>query len=147
MQKNYSLNKLIFLLLCLFYFQDSKGETMLSFSLCSPAVSPGWINTPDSTKGVKSIFEFAASLKDVNGKSLKLSEKKKLFREQIRAIKNAGNKTKNEKILLTILTVLAFIGAVAILGNIAYNGGAGLWPGVGLLVCIFLLVFFLKRIW
>ena len=95
---------------------------------------------------IKPIAEFAASLRNRSGVLLKFKERKHLLKEQLQAIRQSPDKTKNQKTLLTILAILAFIGIFAILYVIGYNGGAGLWPVVGLGIAIFLLLFFLKRI-
>jgi len=100
-----------------------------------------------TTRNIKPIAEFKASLRDANGVLLKFKERKHLLKKQLQAIRQSPDKTKKEKVLLTILAVLAFVGVVSILGIIGYNGGAGLWPGAGLLISIFLLVFIIKRIW
>ena len=96
---------------------------------------------------LKSVAAFAVSLRDANGGLLKFKQRKQLLKKQLSAIRQSPDKTKNQKVLLTILAILAFLGIVAVLAIIAYNGLAGLWPVVGLAISIALLVFVLKRIW
>jgi len=134
MQLKYSVIRVLFLSLC---FSLSSG------SLYSALMIP----SDSSTAMYKSFSEFAAPLKNKNGKDLGFTKRIALLRHQLKAIKNSNNQSKNKKIILTVLTVLVFIGVIAILANLGYHGGAGLWPGVGLVISIFFLVFFLKRIW
>jgi len=147
MKQNYSLLRIVVLSFCIFYLPDAKAEKLVCLSVTPHSTMVAYTPPSDSTtRSYKSIADFAASLKDKKGESLQFRAKVKLLREQLRAIRQAKEETKSNRTLLTILTILAFLGVVVILGVIGYSGGAGLWPFVGLLVSIFLLIFFLKRI-
>ncbi len=143
------LSRFLLLATVFFYLSPLRVKAISSaplpnqLNVFSSVLKPDTLTAPK----VKSITEFTASLKDANGVFLKLKVRRQLLKEQLHAIRQSPDKTKNQKVLLTILAVLAFIGVVSILWVIGYNGGAGLWPVVGLLVSIFLLVIVIKRIW
>lgn len=115
-----------------------------------PSLQAATVSKPtppaDSTiKTYKTINAFSASLKDENGKSLKWKEKKKLLREQIRAIKKSGDMSKGAKVALIILSVIVALGllyAVAALAcGISCNGSeaAAIVVGIGGVFLVILL--------
>jgi hypothetical protein len=93
--------------------------------------------TDSSIKTYKSIAAFSASLKDENGKSLKWKEKKKLLKEQVRAIKKSKGTSKGDKVGLIILSVVVAIGLIylvaALACSLSCNGSdaAALIVGIG----------------
>jgi len=108
----------------------------------------------DSTvKTYKSIGAFSASMKDENGKPLKWKERKKLLKEQVKAIKNSNEPSKEGKVVLIILSVIAallLIGLVASLAcNLSCSGSdaAAVIVGVGgTALVIWLLIIMIRRI-
>jgi len=74
----------------------------------------------DSTvKSYKKIGEFSASLKDNDGKLLKWKERKKIMKEQLKGIKNAGDLSKGEKVALTIVSILVALGLLYVVAGLA----------------------------
>ena len=80
----------------------------------------------DSTvKTYKSIAAFTASMKDEKGNLLKWKERKKLLKEQVKAIKNADEPSKGGKIALIILSVLVAIGLISLIAALACSLSCG----------------------
>lgn len=80
----------------------------------------------DSTlKTYKSIAAFSASMKNESGQPLKWKERKKLLKEQVRAIKNADEPSKGGKTALIILSVLVAIGLISLIAALACNLSCG----------------------
>jgi hypothetical protein len=109
--------------------------------------------TDSSLKTVKPIAAFVNSLKDENGKLLKWKERKKLLKEQVRAIKNSGEMSKGEKTLLIILCVVVALGLLFLVAGLACNlscsgsDGAALLVGLGgSALIIFLAIIAIKAI-
>lgn len=74
----------------------------------------------DSTvKKYKSIAAFSASLKDENGNQLKWKERKKLLKEQVRAIKKSKDISEGGKVALIILSVIVALGLIALVTALA----------------------------
>lgn len=105
----------------------------------------------DSTKTYKSLEEFKKSLKDENGKPLKLKERKKLLKQQIKAIKNDKNMSDGGKVGLIILCVLLALalayGVAALSCSLSCSGseGAAVVVAVLGLAGVALLTFFVIR--
>lgn len=96
----------------------------------------------------KPISEFSKTLKDENGKKLKLKERKKLLKKQLKGIKKANDLSKGEKIALMILSIAAAIGLGALLAaaacSIACGGAEALaivvaFAGYGILTMLLIL--------
>ena len=80
----------------------------------------------DSTlKTYKTLTAFSASLKDEKGNPLKWKERKKLLKEQVKAIKNADEPSKGGKIALIILSVLVAIGLISLIAALACSLSCG----------------------
>ena len=105
----------------------------------------------DSTKTYKSVEEFKKSLKDESGKPLKLKERKKLLKQQLKAIKKDKTTSRGDKVVLIIVCVLLALALAYIVGAIACSlscsGSEGAAVVVALLglVGIGLLTFFVIR--
>jgi len=106
-----------------------------------------------SLKIYKPISNFAASMKDENGKLLKWKERKKLLREQVRAIKHSGGLSNKGKAALIILSVIVAMGLIALIGylscSIACAGSGALAIVVlagGTALVILLLIHVVRRI-
>ena len=119
------------------------------------ATTAGGTSLPkDSTvKTYKSIAAFAASMKDDNGKPLKLKERKKLLKEQVRAIQHAKEPSKGVKVLLIILSVIVaaalIIGVASLACSISCSGSEALAIVVGVLgtaLVIWLLIAVIRSI-
>lgn len=101
----------------------------------------------------KSIAAFSTSLRHADGSSLKWKEKRKLLRQQVKAIKHSDELSRSNKTLLTILSVLAAFGLLylvaALACNLSCNGSesAAILLGLGgSVIVIFLLVLALRSI-
>lgn len=140
---------------CMIVYLGNRPSEIFNYSSSLHAAIPLAASFPkDSTlKTYKTINAFAASLKDETGKSLKWREKKKLLKEQVRAIKSANDLSKGAKAGLIILSVLLAIGLLYVVAALACNiscsgsaGGAVLVAVGGTAVTIFLLVIAIKAI-
>jgi membrane protein implicated in regulation of membrane protease activity len=107
----------------------------------------------DSTKTYKSLEEFKKMMKDENGKPLKLKERKKLLKQQIRAIKNADDMSDGGKVALIILCVLLAIvlayGVAALSCSLSCSGAEGAAVVVAILGAagiVFLTIFLIRGI-
>lgn len=128
-------------------------ETLFRYSL--PFNQAMASNTPrDSTvKTYKSIGAFNISMKDANGKLHTWKERKKLLKEQVRAIKNASGISNGAKTALIILSVLVALGLIILVAALACslscNGSeaAAVIVGVGGTgLVIFLLIVVIRSI-
>jgi hypothetical protein len=80
----------------------------------------------DSTvKTYKSISAFSASMKDEKGNYLKWKERKKLLKEQIRAIKHSNEPSNGGKTALIILSVLVAILLIGLIASLACSISCG----------------------
>lgn len=77
--------------------------------------------TDSTVKTYKSFTAFLASLKNENGKSLHWKEKKKLLKEQIRAVKRSDELSTGAKILLITLSVIVALGLTYLVAALACN--------------------------
>jgi hypothetical protein len=100
-----------------------------------------------SLKTYKPIAAFKASMKDENGKLLKWKERKKLLKEQIRAIRHSNEPTDGGKVALIVLSVLVAMGLIALIAflacEISCSGSAALAVIVaigGTALVVFLLI-------
>lgn len=107
----------------------------------------------DSSKTYKSLEEFKKMLSDENGKPLKLKERKKLLKNQIKAIKNADDLSTGGKIaLITLCILLALVlayGVAALACSLSCSGAEGAAVVVailGLAGIILLTVFLIRSI-
>ncbi len=132
--------------LMIIYFSNQPGQL---FNYSSPLNAAIPVNTSlpkDSTvKTHKPIAAFAASLKDETGKKLKWKERKKLLREQVRAIRKS-DMSNGGKVALIILSVFVAIGLLGLILALACDlscsgsEGAAILVGVGGTVLISLLL-------
>ncbi|OSZ81541.1 hypothetical protein CAP36_09995 [Chitinophagaceae bacterium IBVUCB2] len=106
-----------------------------------------------SQKTYKSISAFSASLKNEEGKKLRLKERKKLLKEQVKAIKNSTDMSKGGKIALIILSVIVALGLLSLVASLACglscNGsaaGAILVAIGGTALVVYLLVITIRAI-
>ena len=140
---------------CMIVFFSNQPDKIFSFSIPLNATAPATSSLPgDSTiKTYKTVAAFSASLKDENGKSLKWKEKKKLLKEQIRAIKKDPGKSNGAKVGLIILSVLVaiglFYGVASLACTLSCGGSEGAAVVVmigGTAVIIFLLIIAIRAI-
>lgn len=136
------------------YFSNQPGA-VFDYSTPLNAAIPAATSFPkDSTvKTYKPISVFSASMKDENGKQLKWKERKKLLKEQLRAIKNSKDPSDGGKAALIILSVVVALGLLylvaALACNISCNGseGAAIVLAIGgTALVIFLLVIAIRAI-
>lgn len=123
---------------CMIVFFSNQPDKIFSFSIPLNATAPATSSLPgDSTmKTYKTIAAFSASLKDENGKSLKWKEKKKLLKEQVRAIKKDTQMSDGAKVGLIILSVLIAIGLFYLVAALACNLSCGGSEGAASVVLI-----------
>jgi predicted membrane channel-forming protein YqfA (hemolysin III family) len=136
---------------CMLVFFSNRPDQLFRYTSPLNATLPAPAELPrDSTlKTAKTIAAFSASLRDETGKSLKWKEKKKLLKEQIRAIKKDKAISDGGKVGLIILSVLAAIGLLylvaALACNLSCSGAEGaatlvMIGGAGLIVFLLVLV-------
>ncbi len=106
-----------------------------------------------SLRSFKPINAFAASMKDENGKLLKWKERKKMLKEQIRAIKNDKEPSPGGKTGLIILSVIVALGLIGLVGSLACTISCGGSEALAIVVLIggtalvvALLVYVIRRI-
>lgn len=136
------------------YLSNHPDRLFQSYPTISAAMKTEPSLPKDSlAKGYKSIKDFSASMKDVNGNQLKWKERKKLLKEQIRDIKKSNGLTNGAKIGLIILSVLVAIGLIALVAALACDlscsgsDAAAAIVGIGgTALVIFLLVLVIRNI-
>ena len=105
-----------------------------------------------AVKTYKSIAEFSASMKDENGNHLKWKERKKLLKEQVRAIKSSGLPSEGKAGLIILSVIAALFLLALVLGlacNLSCSGSDAAAVVVGLggtALIIFLLVVVIRSI-
>ncbi len=114
-----------FMIVCLANHPDRlfRYGGSLNAAVASSSSLPG----DSSIKTYKSIPAFIASMKDEKGNTLKWKERKKLLREQVKAIKRSTEPSEGGKIALIILSVigaLLLIYAIAALACTLSCGGS-----------------------
>ena len=135
----------------MFVYFGNREATPFSAPVFSASAVNSFSLPKDSTKTYKSIEEFRKSLKDENGKPLKLKERKKLLKEQVKAIKKDKTTSRGDKVGLIILCVLLALvlayAVAAIACSLSCSGseGAAVVVAVLGLVGVGLLTFFLIR--
>ena len=136
---------------CMIVYFSNRPAEIFNYSTPLHAALPVSSKPPtDSTvKTYKTIAAFSASLKDENGKFLKWKEKKKLLKEQIRAVKKDNDMSAGAKVGLIFLSVLVALGLLYLVGALACglscNGSEGaavavMIGGVGLTVFLLIIV-------
>ncbi len=106
-----------FIMVCI---SNDRFRSLQYFPSLQAATTSKQLPPTDSIlKTYKSIGAFSASLKDENGKHLKWKERKKLLKEQIRAIKKSKDTSKGGKVALIILSVIVAVGLIALVGSLA----------------------------
>jgi hypothetical protein len=129
---------------------SNRPENLFRFSIPLNAATGYGLSFPkDSTiKSYKSIAEFRALMKDETGKPLKWKEKKKLLKEQIRAIKKDKDVSNAGKVALIILSIAVALGLLYLIAALACDlscsGSEGaatvlMIGGAGLIVFLFIL--------
>lgn len=123
---------------CMIVYFSNRPAEIFNYSAPLHAALPVSAKLPtDSTlKAYKTMAAFSAFLKDETGKSLKWKEKKKLLKEQIRAIKKDNDLSKGAKVGLIILSVLGALGLLYLVSALACNLSCGGSEGAATLVMI-----------
>lgn len=135
----------------LMLFFANRPEKIFSYgpSLQAASTLPSSLPADSIQKKYKSIPAFSASLKDENGVPLKWKEKKKLLKEQVRAIKQDRDMSDGAKAGLIILSIAVALGLVygvaAIACNLSCSGQEGaaavvMIGGVGVIIFLTVLV-------
>ena len=132
----------------MFVYFGNRQVTPLTVSVFPTSAVNAFSLPKDSTKSYKSLEEFKKSLKDENGKPLKLKERKKILKQQLKAIKKDKTTSEGGKVVLIILCILlAFalaIGVGALSCSLSCSGSEGAAVVVAILglVGVGLLTFF-----
>lgn len=140
--------------LMLAFISNDKFQRLNYFPIVQAAIVSKPVSTTDSTvRTYKSIAAFSASLKDENGKSLKWKERRKMLKEQVRAIKKSKEPSQGAKVALIVLSVIAALGLIYLVAALACSiscGGseaAAVIVGMGgTALVIFLLVITIRAI-
>ncbi|MEO7393358.1 MAG: hypothetical protein ABIU11_00370 [Chitinophagaceae bacterium] len=112
-----------FMLICI---SNGRFRSIQYFSPLQAATASKPITPADSTvKAYKSIAAFSASLKNETGKVLKWKEKKKLLKEQVRAIKKSGELSQGAKVALIILSVIVALGLLYLVAALSCSISCG----------------------
>jgi len=106
---------------CMFVCISNHKNPVETYFQALNAVSASKPTSPkDSTlKNYKSVTAFSASIKDENGKLLKWKERKKLLKEQVKAIKKSKEISDGGKVALIILSVIVALGLVYLVAALA----------------------------
>jgi membrane protein implicated in regulation of membrane protease activity len=109
------------------YFGNRQTSPLNYFVLTSSANT---FSVPkDSAKTYKSLDEFKKMMKDENGKPLKWKERKKLLKNQVKAIKKTNDMSEGGKVALIILCVLLALvlayGVAALSCSLSCSGAEG----------------------
>ena len=104
-----------------------------------------------NSKKYKSIEAFKTSMKDADGNLLKWKERKKLLKEQVKAIKKSSDTNDGGKVVLIILSVLVAAGLLYLIAaascSLSCSGadGAAILVGVGGTAAVVLLTILVIR--
>lgn len=131
---------------CMVVYFGNQPDKIFRSSTPLSAAAPSSFPKDSTIKSYKTIETFRASMKDETGKTLKWKEKKKLLKEQIRAIKKDTEMSKGAKVALIVLSVLVAIGLFYLVAALACNLSCGGSEGAASLVLIggsALIIFFL----
>ena len=133
-------------------YMGNRPEMLFQYSTpFSSALATLPYSTGDSLtkKTYKSPSEFNASIRDENGKLLKWKERKKLLKEQVRAIKNTSGLSRKDQVGLIILSVIVAIGLIILIGALSCSiacGGSGVLAVIVAVGGVALIIFLLLRI-
>ena len=121
----------------MFVYFGNRQVTPFNSSVLSASAVNSFSQLGDSTKTYKTVEEFKKSLNDENGKPLKLKERKKLLKQQIRAIKKDKAISDGGKAGLIILCVLLALvlayGVAALSCSLSCSGSEGAAVAVAVL--------------
>lgn len=138
---------------CMIVCLSNRPETLFGFYPHVKAFAITFPAKDSAVKHYKSVSDFYSSLKDGKGNQLKWKERKKLLKEQVRAIKKDNDLSKGAKITLIILSVLAAAGLFLLVAALSCNlscagsGAAAALVGIGgTALIIFLLIWALRAI-
>ena len=122
-------------------------------SLYAAVVSPVSMPKDSSAKKYLPVKEFSEKMYTADGKMLKWKERKKLLKQQIKAIRQASEPSKADKTLLIILSVLAALGLLLLVTSLAcnlscnwHNAAAVLVGAAGTGLVIFLFILAIRAI-
>jgi uncharacterized membrane-anchored protein len=108
---------------CLILYAANKPGTLFQHygNLYAATVIEPSVLKDSTSKSYKSIKDFSASMKNEDGKMLKWKERKKLLKQQVKAIKKSPDMSNGEKTLLTIISVLLALGLLYLVAALACN--------------------------
>ncbi len=140
---------------CMIVFLGNRPEMLSNYFPAAHASVTTSHSLPkdSSAKAYKPVREFSAAMKDENGKLLKWKERKKLLKEQVRAIKKSTDMSNGGKAALIVLSVLVALGLVLLVASLACelscsgSEAAAVLVGIGgTALIIFLLVITIRGI-
>jgi uncharacterized membrane protein len=135
----------------MFMYFGNRQVTPISPSVFSASAITSTLLPKDSTKTYKSPEDFKKSLQDKNGKPLKWKERKKLLKQQVKAIKKDKTLSAGGKVGLIILCVVMALVLTYLVAAIACSLSCSGAEGAAVVVAIFglagvaLLTFFVIR--
>jgi|CXWL01.1.fsa_nt_gi hypothetical protein len=123
---------------CMIVYLGNRPGEIFNYSSPLHAATTASSSFPkDSTiNSYKTVTAFKASLKDENGKSLKWKEKKKLLKEQVRAIKKDKEMSDGAKVALIFLSVLVALGLLFLVATLACELSCNGSEGAAVLVTV-----------
>ena len=104
---------------CMIVYLGNRPENLIQFYPALKAFTVT-VHPKDSTvKHYKSVADFSSSMVDGQGTLLKWKERRKLLKEQVKAIKKDNSISKGGKIALIILSVLAAAGLLFLVAGLS----------------------------
>jgi len=111
---------LLFSTFCMIVYIGNRQEIIIfNFWQVKAAVIGRDISKVDTP--YKSISEFSRLMNDKNGKLLKWKERKKLLKQQVKAIRQSNETSKGQKIFLIVLSIVIAVGLSLLLAALACN--------------------------
>ncbi len=137
----------------IFYAAHQPGSLFRNGSfLYAATTAPVSLPKDSSAKVYLSIKTFSQKMYGEDGKLLKWKERKKMLKEQVKALKKS-DLTKSEKTILIILSALVAAGLLLLVTGLACSlscngsGGAAVLVGIGGIgLTVFLLIFVIRKI-
>ena len=135
----------------MFVFFGNQQTSPVNYFVLNASAANTFTHPKDTTKGYKSVDEFKKMMTDENGKTLKWKERKKLLKQQIKAIKKDKTMSDGGKVGLIILCVLLALilayGVAALACSLSCSGAEGAAVVVAILglAGVVLLTIFLIR--
>ena len=133
---------------------NDASPSKILFPGFQPASASIPVSVADSTvRAYKTFAEFSKQMKDENGKQLQWKERKKLLKQQVKAIRQANDMSRGEKTVLIILSVLLAMGLIFLIAGLSCSlscsgaeGAAIVLALGGTALIVFLLILAIRSI-